>query len=305
MRATLLHNPSAGRSDHDTDKLKALLREQGFDVTYASTKTPEYPDVLEEPADLLVIAGGDGTVRKVMTRIVHLEVPILILPLGTANNVARSLGIAGEPEELIVSVAGHLASARRQPFDIGTAQGPWGASPFIEAMGCGALAAIMREKFRVLGQARLDEGRAALCEAIAAAKPMRASIAVDEHVLAGEWLMIEILNNPFTGPGLPLAPNADPGDKLLDLACLRESRRREMIDWLQAPFDAPLVHAPPMVSARGRRIALDVEKGWPLRLDDKECDTSSWKGTARISAQLQEQPLQVLVPKAKGRRKGS
>lgn len=295
MRATLLHNPQAGRSDHHADKLKALLREQGFDVIYASSKTPQYPDALDEPADLLVIAGGDGTVRKVMTRIVHCEVPILILPLGTANNVARSLGIAGEPEELIAKFAGNLASARRQPFDIGMAQGPWGASPFIEAIGCGALAATMGEQSKAIGQARLDEGRAALCKAIAAAKPMRAAIAVDEHVLAGEWLMIEILNNPFTGPGLPLAPNADPGDKLLDLVCLRESRRREMIAWLRAPGGQLPRDAPPMVSARGRRIALDVEKGWPLRLDDKECDTSSWKGTARISAQLQEQPLQVLV----------
>lgn len=299
MRATLLHNPMAGRSDHDADDLTALLRKQGYDVTYASTKTPEYPHALEEPADLLVIAGGDGTVRKIMTRIVHREVPILILPLGTANNVARSLGIEGEPQELLLAITDNLAKAHRIPFEVGTAEGPFGASPFIEAVGCGALAAIMGEKSKAKGQQRLDEGREALCEVIAAAKPMQASIAIDEHVLAGEWLMIEILNNRFSGPGLLLSPHADPSDGLLDLVCLRENRRKEMIEWLRAPGDAPLLHAPPMVSARGRRIAVDVERGWPLRLDDKECDTSSWKGAGRISAQLQEQPLQVLLPAGK------
>jgi diacylglycerol kinase (ATP) len=296
MRATLLHNPKAGRSDHDADDLTALLRDQGFGVIYASTKTPDYPDALEEPADLLVIAGGDGTVRKIMTRIVHREVPILILPLGTANNVARSLGIAGDPQELLASVVGDLASARRLPFDIGTAEGPWGASPFVEAMGCGALAATMGEQSKALGQKRLDEGRDALCEAIDAMRPMRASVAIDEHVLEGEWLMIEILNNRFTGPSLMLSPHADPGDGLLDLVCLRENRRKDMIEWLRAPSDESLHDAPPMVCARGRRISIDVEKEWPLRLDDQECDTTGWKGGARICARLQEKPLQVLVP---------
>jgi len=296
MRATLLHNPEAGCSDHHVDRLTSLLCEHGFDVTYASTKNPEYPDALDAPADLVVIAGGDGTVRKIMTRIVHRETPILILPLGTANNVAHSLGIEGELEELLGSVTHDLADARWRPFDIGMAEGPWGASPFIEAMGCGALAATMGEKSRANGQARPDEGREALCEAIDAAKPMGASIAVDERVLAGEWLMIEILNNQFTGPGLMLSPGADSGDGLLDLVCLRASRRKDMIDWLHAQGDEPSLDAPPMVVARGRRITLDVEKGWPLRLDDKECDTSNWKGDARICAHLQEQPLQVLVP---------
>jgi diacylglycerol kinase (ATP) len=296
MRATLLHNPKAGRSDHDADDLTSLLREHGFDVTYASTKTPEYPDALHAPADLLVIAGGDGTVRKIMTRIEHRETPILILPLGTANNVARSLGLSREPQELLASVAGDLAGARRMPFDIGIAEGPWGASRFVEAVGCGALAAIMDEPSKAVGQKRLDEGRDALCEVVDAMRPMRASIAVDEHVLEGPWLMIEILNNPFSGPKLLLAPNADPGDGLLDLVCLRESRRKDMIEWLRAPDAERARDAPPMVVARGRRMSLDVEKGWPLRLDDQECDTTGWKGDARICAWLQEQPLQVLVP---------
>lgn len=295
MRAALFHNPQAGRGQHDGDEFVSILRKAGYEVTYVSTKTPHYPAALDEVADLILIAGGDGTVRKVMTRIVHRGTPVMILPLGTANNIARSLGIEGDPPGLLAG----LASAREKLFDLGVVDGPWGSSVFVEGVGCGALAATMNGKLKgkqeLDGRAKLAAGREAFAAAIEGATPMQAVIAIDGCEVAGEWLAIEILNNRYTGPGLMLAPDSTPGDGLLHVACLPESRRKEMIDWLRAPVDAA-----PMVVSRGRRVAFDVEKDWPLRLDDKECDRTDWHSRARISAQMQGRPLRVLVPAPAG-----
>src|SRR6185369_915874 len=84
-------------------------------------------------SELIVIAGGDGTVQRVATELAWRELPLAILPLGTANNIATSLGIEGPTEALVAG----WATARRSPLDLGVATGPWGTRRFIESVGGG------------------------------------------------------------------------------------------------------------------------------------------------------------------------
>ncbi len=99
MRATLFHNPSAGHKA-EKDDILAAMKLAGFDVRYVSVKGDDVEEALEKKAGLIVIAGGDGTIAEVLTRLPNRSVPVALLPLGTANNIARSLGIAGTPQEL-------------------------------------------------------------------------------------------------------------------------------------------------------------------------------------------------------------
>ena len=50
-------------------------------------------------------AGGDGTIAKVVTQLKDRETRVAILPLGTANNIARSFGITGPVEEIVGGLA--------------------------------------------------------------------------------------------------------------------------------------------------------------------------------------------------------
>jgi Diacylglycerol kinase catalytic domain len=62
---------------------------------YCSAKSPDFRDALRQPTDLVVIAGGEGTVVKAISHLYERNMPIAILPLGSANNIAGSLGIRG------------------------------------------------------------------------------------------------------------------------------------------------------------------------------------------------------------------
>ena len=93
MRATLFHNPTAGHKATKDDIL-AAMKLADFDVRYISVKDASLEEAFEKKADLFVIAGGDGTITEVLTKLPDRTMPVALLPLGTANNIARSLGIA-------------------------------------------------------------------------------------------------------------------------------------------------------------------------------------------------------------------
>jgi diacylglycerol kinase (ATP) len=98
MRIILIHNPKAGRDNHSKKDLMAALAKAGQHAIYQSTEN-DYKKPLKKPADLVLVAGGDGTVGKVGRELIDSGIPLSVLPLGTANNLARSLGFIASPEE--------------------------------------------------------------------------------------------------------------------------------------------------------------------------------------------------------------
>src|SRR5918996_3972387 len=136
MRITLMHNPKAGDAEHGKKELMAALAKAGHQAIYQSTKKSDYKKALKKPADLVLAAGGDGTVIKVASRLIDTGIPLSVLPLGTANNLARSLGFVGSPEEIITG----FKSGKKRAFDVGIARGPWGKRYLFEGAGAGLLA---------------------------------------------------------------------------------------------------------------------------------------------------------------------
>ena len=101
MNILLLHNPTAGDDRPSERELVELLRAARHDVSCVATDDPQLAQRLVEKVDLLLVAGGDGTVATVLEKIEGAAAPLGILPLGTANNFARALGIEGEIEAII------------------------------------------------------------------------------------------------------------------------------------------------------------------------------------------------------------
>ena len=94
MRLTIIHNPDAGEKERG-ETLVAEMSAAGHEVTYVNVKKAKLDEVLEEPGDLVVIAGGDGTVHKVVKKMIGRPTPVVVIPLGTANNIASTLGVHG------------------------------------------------------------------------------------------------------------------------------------------------------------------------------------------------------------------
>jgi diacylglycerol kinase (ATP) len=237
MRTLLLHNPTAGDGSAKADNLEAALSRSGCLVTSWSKSDETYKTALGEPWDLVAVAGGDGTVAKAARHLLDRNVPLALLPTGTANNVAHSLDLQGDAED----IAANLKGAPTRPLDLGSAKGPWGECSFIEAVGLGAFApAITRSDPKPPFEHRIRLGREALCEAIAAAEPYKIALTVDGETLDGEFLFVEVLNLRFSGPRLPVAYFAEPGDQMLDIVLLCEDQRQTMLDWVRAaPEETP------------------------------------------------------------------
>jgi len=155
MRALLLHNPSAGTGAHSAESLSKAVSKAGYSVTYCPTKEGLYKDALKQDTDLLVIAGGDGTIAKIIRRMRDTDIPLAILPLSTANNITRSVGVDGDADALLRLLYSHDTVH----LDIGLAAGPWGRRRFVEGLGLGALAHLMVEGSKPPAAERTRIGR--------------------------------------------------------------------------------------------------------------------------------------------------
>lgn len=105
-KAVLYHNPAAGRTPLPPDRLTwllARLRAIGYDAVPVTADFPEgIGATLElEGVDLLLIHGGDGTIHSLLPTVVRWQVPIALLPSGTANVLARELGVPRSAEKAL------------------------------------------------------------------------------------------------------------------------------------------------------------------------------------------------------------
>ena len=124
MRVTLIHNPQAGDSEqHSADDFLAWITAAGHTVTCQSSKGDQWHKVLDDPGDLVAVAGGDGTIGAVAGRLLGRRVPIAVLPLGTANNISKVFGPADAPHERLIA---GWASGAPDRFRCGGRQGAMG-----------------------------------------------------------------------------------------------------------------------------------------------------------------------------------
>ena len=160
MFATLCHNPDAGAGSHSKSELLTALKQANIVVRYCDMDRADFPKMLREPADLIIAAGGDGTVAKVARAMPDRTVPLAILALGSANNIARSFKVAGAPLEL----AKGWDLKRWAPFDIGLVTGSWGQRRFVEAVGLGPIPEMIGKKSNERKTDKVSNGRAAVQE---------------------------------------------------------------------------------------------------------------------------------------------
>ena len=284
MKALLIQHKDAGNGATSRKALTAALKEAGWKVDYLPRKKADAEAIAKAGADLVVVAGGDGTVAKIVRMLPDRQMPVAVIPTGTANDIARSLGIEGKPEKIIAG----WDIDRRQRLDIGNAEGPWGCRSFVEGVGFGAFADSLRRAPEADGPAKLRAGRAALTEAVAEAAPLPLDLALDGEPLPDALLMAEFMILALAGPRLALAPGADPGDARLHVSWLPEAQRSAMAAWLGrgGRGDAP-------VETASGREAVIRGGGIMMRIDDE----SQWlEPGSEVTIRLEGEPVQILAP---------
>jgi diacylglycerol kinase family enzyme len=300
----LLHNPGAGKGELSADELMALLRSHDFAPKYFSLK-----EQLDDPAvltsgDFVIAAGGDGSVRAAALRLAHTGRPLAPLPLGTANNIAASLGIRGKPAQIVAG----WKSPRRLAIDLGLATGPWGEQRFIEGVGVGLVGraiSLIESIAEASGHDYADgddELHRDLCVFLAVASemaPLGLGVTIDDHEIRDAFLLLEILNITRAGPRLELAANADMSDGFFDVISVTTAEREKLKDNLRKHFARP--GAGPILDSRKARRVRITTSHCDLRIDDQlmlRCDDSDAQTSAPVTVDITVEPgaLEILLP---------
>lgn len=302
MKVTLIHNPDAGDDCQPSgDEILALIRNAGHAAIYQSSKDVSWDSALRERADIIALAGGDGLVGNAVKRLVDRHIPIAILPMGTANNVANTLGLTDIPLQRLID---GWASARRTKFDVGVATGPWGSTSFIEGLGVGFFTDLMAataqgkvdfDRFNASG-AKITCALEIIRNRLQSSPATRLKVTLDDQNLSGEYVLLEAMNIRSIGPNLELAPTADPGDGLLDLVLVSKGEQSHISRYLTDCIEGK--SSPPELMVRRSRSFRIECQGLLVHIDDELWPDDGCPPSAPIviEVKLGGENLQMLTP---------
>jgi diacylglycerol kinase family enzyme len=212
-----------------TERLREIVREAGHEVMVSAVDGKDIDLALDEAiggdCDVVMVGGGDGTVSSAAGKLKGSEKALAILPAGTMNLFARSLGVPLELE----AAADALCHGRLREVDVASANG----RPFIHQFSVGLHAKLIRLREKEVFRSRFGKIWASTRAAFGAFfRPprMRVGLTLDsgkERVLATAG--IGITNNPFGEGHLPYTDVPDAG--VLGIYVTRSRTRSDMI-WL-------------------------------------------------------------------------
>ncbi|WP_240044256.1 diacylglycerol/lipid kinase family protein [Nocardioides albidus] len=218
-RLLLITNSDAGTADQAAvDAALAVLRE-GAEVEVRGTSSPdELDDVLSEAGDrTIVVAGGDGSIHAVIQAL-HgrgdlAGRTLALLPLGTGNDFARTLGVPLEAEE----AARALLAGSPRPTDVVVDERDQVTVNSVH-VGAGAEAGRAGARWK----ARLGKVGYPIGALQTALNPptLRVRVEVDDDVVVDvdqPVLMVAVGNGASVGGGTELTPDADPHDGVVDV----------------------------------------------------------------------------------------
>jgi diacylglycerol kinase family enzyme len=247
-------------------ELRDTLRRQGagepmwFEVTKSKRAPARVRQALADGADLVFVWGGDGMVQRCADVMADSGVPLAVVPAGTANLLARNLGI---PQDIERAVAIGLGDHRRL-LDLGVVNG----ERFAVMAGAGFDAAIMRE---VDGSAKSRFGRVAYLWS--GARQLRRGgthgrVKVDGvTVFGGDISCVLVGNVGSLFGGVTVFSDAEPDDGRLDIAVVSAGRMREWLGILWRAARGNPEASPFVRMYRGSSVRAKFDHKVPYELD--------------------------------------
>ncbi len=278
MRVCLYWNEQAGEGI-SLDELSRLIEKAGHTIARVVEHGEELAQACLEPHDCLVAAGGDGTVALAGRALAHGRMPLAIVPLGTANNIAASLGINPDPERAIDA----WKEQQVVRVDVGVVEDAKGRCLFIEGVGVGLLPAGIAAGQRAVpkndGDAAVNvtKARQVFLETLRTLEPRRYGLSIEGTSFEEESLLVEILNIPSVGPRIRLSDEANPADGLLSVVVAGAADRELIADHLRGRWDDDRRHAQ-LKTWRATRVEV---RGWhDYHVDDEVREADG--GTVQI-----------------------
>ena len=312
-RARLIMNPISGDDQPNPMKLPdivAAMEAEDIRADLAFTKPDSSPALIAEQAveegyDMVVVGGGDGTVSEVAKGLIHAPIPLGIVPIGTYNNIARSLNLPTDTAEACQV----LAYGQIKSIDVGQANDE---HYFFEAAGVGLDAALfpLGEEIkggrwgRMLQVAQLAMGY----------EPQRLNIQLDRPLAEARlspttWrrfvqrrgtrarnelrikaLLVVIANGPYYGTGFTVAPDAIIDDGLLTIGIFRDFSKWELLRHFWSISKGQYRHSSKIETYSVAEVRLTSSSKLPVHIDGHPI------GELPVKLKTIKHALKVIVP---------
>ncbi|WP_428910685.1 diacylglycerol kinase [Niallia sp. Krafla_26] len=268
-RARIIYNPTSGREaiKRNLPDVLEILENAGYETsahatTGAGDATEEARLAVERRYDLVVAAGGDGTINEVVNGLAEQEYrpKIGIIPVGTTNDFARALQIPRD----IVGAAEVIAKGDTIPIDIGRMNDRY----FINIAGGGRLTELTYDvpiKLKtMLGQlAYYLKG----IEMLPSLKATQLRIEYDGKLFEGETMLFLVGLTNSIGGFEKLSPNSSINDGMFSLLILKQTNLADFIRIATLALRGEHIHDPKVIYTKANRIKVTSEDKVQLNLD--------------------------------------
>nr|HID12632.1 diacylglycerol kinase family lipid kinase [Anaerolineae bacterium] len=299
MKAHLIYNPTAGPWDvrRGLKRVRSYLRRRGWSVELQLTEKPGDATALARAAaqvgcDVVVVAGGDGTVNEAVNGLVGTKTALGVLPVGTGNMWAKQLGIPTytltNPLRLREAAAG-LAEGSVRLVDVGQVNNRY----FLCWAGIGLDAQVTAE---MEPRQRRTKRLGVLPYAIAAVlvardfQGVRTRVFLDGSVVRGRTLLILVSNIQQYIGMLHVAREAQMDDGLLDVFVFKGLGFQYAVRHLLKIISRRYLQDPQIVHRQARHIEVWTEWAMPVQVDGDPI------GTTPVTLKVVPLALRVLVP---------
>lgn len=291
-------NPTAGGGR--AARLIAWLRERLEDrpgaclrITTRAGDAEQWAGEAAGRHDRMVAVGGDGTVQEVVNGLLeHPDRPALgIVPVGSGNDLARSLGLPRDPTRAWTAAIGRAEAA----IDAARAIGPGGnARWFASAGGIGFDAQVARAMVRRRGWQRGRVGYLVTTLTELRRFPNReVRITLDGgETIERRVLLVAVTNGAYYGGGMHIAPGARVDDGLMDLCIVGDISRLEALRQLPNLYRGRHTDHPAVEMRRARSLRVEGDGATLVHLDGEPF------GTLPIEVEMRPGALAVALPAA-------
>lgn len=286
-RLLVLANPAASRCEQSLDAALGALFRSGFDLDVRRTADRGDLDrIIREAgggAHAIVIGGGDGTLNGAAAALIACGRPVAILPLGTANDLALTLGIPIDP----VAAAGLIAGGHRRRIDVGMVNDVH----FLNVASVGLSVAIAeRQDPELKKRWNIFSYLIAAVGALTDAERFPATIVCDGIEKRVEAYQIAIGNGVHYGGGLKIAEDAAIDDGLLDVCAIETQTLADLVVAAPGLTDGRVGQRDDVTMLRGRVVRIETDRPMPVNTDGEVTTETPAEFTVHPGA------LEVFVP---------
>ncbi|KRA22292.1 diacylglycerol kinase [Microbacterium sp. Root61] len=268
MNVTLLVNPAArsGAHTHAAPQAAERLREHGVRTAIVSGGSAEESTDLLRAAiglgtDAVVVAGGDGTVHLAIQELAGTGIPLGIIPAGTGNDMASAVGL----KELdVLAAADTVAAGRTRQIDLARVTRQDGTTAHFGSVLASGFDSRVNDRANAMrwprGGSRYNI--AILIEFLTLRGiPYEIDMVLADGTPArvvGDLIMATVGNGSSYGGGIPICPDADPSDGLLDVTLVRPAGRLRLLRLLPRVYKGTHTTIDEVSTYRVRSIRLSA-----------------------------------------------